>query len=140
MRERRDDIPLLARHFLAQSRRALGRTSLDFSPEQLSALVAYDWPGNVRELQHVIERAAILARTTQHLVLDLEARARSLEPGAAPLLTEGELQELSKRSVLAALERSNWRISGSGGAAELLGLKPSTLRDRMQLFKIKRPS
>jgi transcriptional regulator with GAF, ATPase, and Fis domain len=140
LRERRDDIPLLARHFLAQSRRALGRPELDFSAEQLRALVAYDWPGNVRELQHVIERAAILARTTRHLVLDLDTRARSLEPGAPPLLTEGELQELSRRSVLTALERSNWRISGSGGAAELLGLKPSTLRDRMQLFNIKRPS
>jgi transcriptional regulator with GAF, ATPase, and Fis domain len=138
LRERREDIPLLAEHFLAHCRRTHGRADLEFTEQQLGALVAYDWPGNVRELEHVIERASILAGRTRRLVIELEPRETVPDPAAAPMMTEAELRELSKRSVLTALERSGGRIGGSGGAAELLGLRPSTLRDRMQAFNIKR--
>ncbi|HET7543806.1 MAG TPA: sigma 54-interacting transcriptional regulator [Polyangiaceae bacterium] len=138
LRERRDDIPLLAAHFLALSRRALGRSELEFTPEQLDALVSYDWPGNVRELQHVIDRAAILAGDGRRLVIELDLHTAAPEVVAAPIMTPSDLQELSRRSLLAALERSAWRIAGSGGAAELLGLRPSTFRDRMRALGIER--
>jgi transcriptional regulator with GAF, ATPase, and Fis domain len=143
LRERREDIPLLAAHFLALSRRALGRAELEFTPEQLDALVSYDWPGNVRELQHVIDRAAILAGNGRRLVIELDV-ATAATPTAAPdvvtppIMTPSDLQELSRRSLLAALERSAGRIAGSGGAAELLGLRPSTFRDRMRALGIER--
>jgi transcriptional regulator with GAF, ATPase, and Fis domain len=139
LRERRDDIPLLAEQFLARSRRTLGRPELAFTAEQLAELAAYAWPGNVRELEHVIERAAILAGRTHELVLELEPRDTAPEPAAGSIMTEAELRQLTKQSVLNALERSGGRIGGAGGAAELLGLKPSTFRDRMQSFNIKRP-
>ena len=136
LRERRSDIPLLAQHFLALSRRSLGLPDLELTDAQLTALADYDWPGNVRELEHVIERAAILARHTGRLEIELE-----LHKPASDFSSEASfnLREISRRSVLAALEQSSWRIGGPGGAAELLGLRPSTLRDRMRALKIERP-
>jgi transcriptional regulator with GAF, ATPase, and Fis domain len=142
LRDRREDIPLLAEHFLQLSRRELGRPELSLSKSQLGALMAYDWPGNVRELQHVVERAVILAGMTGELVFELEAEplpAKLPNIVDKPIMTVEDMAELSRRSVLAALERSSWRIGGTGGAAELLGLRPSTLRDRMRVLKIERP-
>lgn len=138
LRERRDDIELLANHFLALSRRALGRPGLELTREQLDALISYDWPGNVRELQHAIDRAVILSSTSQRLVVELDVHIAAPPAAAAPIMTAGDIQELSRHSVLAALERSSWRIAGKGGAAELLGLRPSTLRDRMRALGIEK--
>jgi transcriptional regulator with GAF, ATPase, and Fis domain len=139
LRQRREDILLLAEHFLRKSARELGRHALSFSEEQRRALVEYDWPGNIRELQHVVERAVILSRTPP-LRLDLGLPAPSARAPATdrPILTDVELRALEVENLKAALERTGYRVTGAGGAAELLGVKPSTLRDRMKSLGIQR--
>ena len=140
LRERVEDIVPLAEHFLLQSCRAMGRHGLHLSEDQGAQLRAYDWPGNVRELSHVIERSVIISRGS--LQLDLGApmpTSAPPRPATNRPLTEDELRSLERRNIVDALERARWRITGSGGAAELLGLRPSTLRDRMKSLGIRRP-
>ena len=104
-------------------------------------LCAYDWPGNVRELQNVIERAAILARDGR-LAIDLAGAPRAAPtdaPRLAPvgdLLTEAARRERDRAALAAALDATGGRVSGPGGAAELLGLKPTTLASRLKKFAI----
>jgi DNA-binding NtrC family response regulator len=142
LRARREDILPLAEHFLAVHTRTLGRPNFAFLPEQKAALLAYDWPGNIRELQHVLERAVILSRGS---ALRLELPVAHPLPTQAKaeeqdlILSDGELRELERKNLLRALDRSVWRISGRGGASEILGLSPSTLRDRMKALGIQRP-
>jgi DNA-binding NtrC family response regulator len=142
LRGRRDDILPLAEHFLAVHTRALSRPNFSFTPEQKAALLAYDWPGNIRELQHVLERAVILSRGSA-LKLELPAAHATPAPPKATeddsILSDEELRELERKNLLRALDRSVWRISGRGGASEILGLSPSTLRDRMKALGIQRP-
>jgi transcriptional regulator with GAF, ATPase, and Fis domain len=141
LRERREDILPLAEHFLKLQRRILARPHLVFSEEHRRRLLAYDWPGNVRELQHVIERAVILSREGP-LRLDLALPAVGAVEATERkerVLTEEALREMERGNLTTALDRCDWRISGAGGAAEMLGLSPSTLRDRMRVFEIQRP-
>jgi len=148
LRRRGDDVVQLAAHFLEQVCRQFGRPTPPLSPEQADALRRYDWPGNVRELKNVIERAVILARGGA-LRLDLAppepgvpAAAPARPVSAAPAqayLTEAEMREQQRNNLLAALEAAGWRISGKGGAAQLLGIKPTTLSDRMRSLGIERP-
>ncbi len=140
LRYRREDIVPLAEHFLRTHARDLGRDDLTLDDEQRRKLQEYDWPGNVRELQHVIERAVILsARPPLRLEPALHPAGTSTTPPTpGRLLTEAELRKLERENLLSALERCNWQISGSGGAAEMLGINASTLRDRMRSFEIKR--
>ncbi len=142
LRERRDDILPLASHFLARSARDAGRPCLAFSDAQKAALVAYSWPGNVRELAHVIERAVILSPQPP-LRLDLAlSRAPEALPATRPpakaILNDQELRGFERENIRAALERAGGRITGAKGAAELLGVKPSTLRGRMKALGIRR--
>jgi PAS domain S-box-containing protein len=142
LRERKEDIVLLAEHYLKTYGKATGRRGLALSDEQRDALVAYDWPGNIRELQHVIERAVILSASPP-LRLDLPAKAATpaapeRAPGAMPLKA-AELRDLERENLIRALEQAKWRIAGEGGAAELLGVRPSTLRDRIKALGIVRP-
>jgi transcriptional regulator with GAF, ATPase, and Fis domain len=147
LRERKEDIALLARHFLEQATRRLRLPAHRLSESQIRLLESYDWPGNVRELQNAMERALILAQKGV-LQFDLPvsdpsalAALPSLPEGAEPatILTEFEFREVEKRNVLAALERSRWKIHGEGGAAELLGIKPTTLISRIKKMGIKKP-
>lgn len=138
LRQRREDIVTLARHFLARSQRTLGRSGLAFTDEQLQELCNYDWPGNVRELEHVIERAVILAGTTRRLELSLDGLHRNSVAPSGAVLTDEELRALERGNLVVALEQAQWRVGGKGGAAQLLGLQPSTLRDRMRSFGIER--
>ena len=147
LRERGDDVIQLAQHFLEQTCKDFGRELLSLTRAQIANLKAYDWPGNVRELKNVIERAVILS-PGKVLRLDLSM------PGVAPpdmgevvaapaddeVLTEKDMRELQKANIVRALKQANWKVSGTGGAAELLGVKPTTLADRVRAFKIKRPS
>jgi transcriptional regulator with GAF, ATPase, and Fis domain len=142
LRARRDDILPLAEHFLAVHTRALARPNFSFTPEQKAALLAYEWPGNIRELQHVLERAVILSRGST-LKLELPAAHATPSPPKVSeddsIMRDEELRELERKNLLRALDRSVWRISGRGGASEILGLSPSTLRDRMKALGIQRP-
>jgi formate hydrogenlyase transcriptional activator len=138
LRERRSDIPLLARHFLAKYARKLGRPVAEISPAALAQLTAYPWPGNVRELQNVIERAVILA---QGPVLDI-GPALDLRLDAAPRSnppSSGTLEDVERGHILQVLEQTRWIISGPRGAAAVLGMNPNTLRSRMQKLRIARP-
>ena len=152
LRERREDIPLLAKHFIDVSVRELRCERPRLTRGAVAELTEYDWPGNVRELRNVIERAVILTRGGP-LRFDLPAGAapaHNPHPGlgatveevasAAPgLLTEAEVRRLETDNLLATLRAARWRIRGPGGAAELLGVKPTTLYSRMQKLAIKPP-
>jgi transcriptional regulator with GAF, ATPase, and Fis domain len=145
LRERREDIPSLAAHFVERSARRLKRRAPRLTPAALHALREHDWPGNVRELQNAVERAVILAQDGV-LRFDLTPRpvssARHAAPPAdttsAPLLTRAALKQAERESLAAALERSGGKVFGPGGAAELLGMKPTTLASRLKTLGLKR--
>jgi PAS domain S-box-containing protein len=150
LRERGDDVVQLALHFLERTCQDFGHAPLSLSRQQAALLKEYDWPGNIRELKNVIERAVILSRG-KILRLDL-AMANRLKPSDDPeasdggersedeILTEEELIELGRANMLRALEAADWRVSGPNGAARLLGLKPTTLADRVKKLGLRRPS
>jgi PAS domain S-box-containing protein len=149
LRERGDDVVMIASHVLEQVCRDFGREPMSLTKKQVEALLSYSWPGNVRELKNVIERAVILSED-QHLRLDLSLTDASLLPpgpadqvaGEAAALpayvTDAEMRERMRANLVAALEVANWRVSGKNGAATLLGMKPSTLTDRMRSLDISR--
>ena len=142
LRERRDDVPLLAQHFVQRFARKLGRRFEEIAPDFLAKLEVYRWPGNVRELENVIERAAILSpgpvlRSTE--AFDSTAASHTVERRAPemPLLP---LDELERQHILRVLGHTRGVIEGDAGAAALLGLNPSTLRGRMRKLGIKKPA
>jgi transcriptional regulator with GAF, ATPase, and Fis domain len=145
LRERREDLVLLARHFLEQTCADFGREPLRLTRSHANAIESYDWPGNVRELKNVIERAVILSPgNTLRLDLSLPGSEASsgIQPTAAvpdAVLTEQQMREFRKQNIIAALKQTDWRVSGKGGAAELLGIKPTTLADRIKSMRIRRP-
>ncbi len=140
LRDRREDIPLLVWHFIQSRQRALGRPLVkEISPAGMEALTTYGWPGNVRELQNVIDRALILSSGP---VLRLEEAFGSSRPARSP---RGEhsaetLRDTERAHILSVLERCRWVIEGRGQAADRLGLRPSTLRNRMRKLGIRRPA
>ena len=152
LRERLDDIPLLAKHFVDLSAKDLKCAKPRLTQAAVARLQNYDWPGNVRELRNVIERAVILARGGV-LEFDLPITgqaapvARPNPPSASPagsvaqpkFLTEAEVERFERDNLVLALEAANWKISGRDSAAELLGVKPTTLLSRMTKWGLKRP-
>ena len=146
LRERGDDIVQLAQHFLEQTCKDFGRELMTLTRAQTANLKAYDWPGNVRELKNVIERAVILS-PGKVLRLDLSMPGFTAEsetsvpppPQDGEVLTDSEMREFQKANIVRALKQANWKVSGNGGAAELLGVKSTTLADRIRTYKIKRP-
>ena len=147
LRERGEDIVQLAQHFLEQTCKDFGRDILKLTRAQTDNLRAYPWPGNVRELKNVIERAVILSQG-KVLRLDLSMPGLKAESGEEDridrredtVLTETEMKEFQKANLIKALEQTSWRVSGASGAAELLGVRPTTLADRIRSYKIKRPA
>ncbi len=148
LRERGEDVVQLAQHFLERACQDFGRPILTLTRTQADKLRDYDWPGNIRELKNVIERAVILS-SGNVLRLDLsmpniasaevrDAQAVSSRPGG--ILTEKEMRDFQKKNTVMALEESQWRVSGPNGAAELLGVKPTTLADRIRAFGIRKPA
>ena len=148
LRERGDDVVQLAQHFLERACQDFGRPVLKLSRAQAEKLHDYDWPGNIRELKNVIERAVILSPGNV-LRLDLsmpntaQAETGTTTPAATHsdgILTEKEMRELQKANTIKALEEKGWRVSGPNGAAELLGVKPTTLADRIRALGIRKPA
>jgi transcriptional regulator with GAF, ATPase, and Fis domain len=145
LRDRKEDIPLLAASFFEQSARRLRLPTPKLTDAHLRLLQSYDWPGNVRELQNAVERALILAQQGT-LRFDLPitelpalAPVPSGDEAVAPILTEAELRQREQRNLLAALAKAGWKIHGQGGAAELLGVKPTTLISRIKKLELKKP-
>jgi len=146
LRERKEDIPVLARHFVTDVARRLGRRVDDPSEAVLARLVRHTWPGNIRELQNVIERALVLCQgpaleLDEDLLPVTSPRTVPTAGAPAPDLTAGlpTLEEIERAHILAALGPTGWLIEGAKGAAKILGLHPNTLRSRMDRLAIKRP-
>lgn len=144
LRERKDDIAALTRHFVDIACKDLRRRCSNITRQHIAILEAHDWPGNVRELKNVIERAVILS-PGDRLRLDLVMQPEQVPAVAqstsetGEYLTEDEFRNLEKANLISALSAADWRISGEGGAAALLGLKPSTIAYRMKRFGIGKP-
>jgi len=142
LRKRPEDIPLLAEHFLTVLSRKLGRPMPRLTLASVQSLQKYSWPGNVRELQHVLERAVITAeggRLTIELPTASPAPIRvAPTPASATsrVLTDAELRQLEADNIRAALTQAKGKVSGPGGAAELLGMKPTTLASRIKSLGI----
>jgi transcriptional regulator with GAF, ATPase, and Fis domain len=134
LRERAEDIPSLVWAFVDEFSRALGKPIESISKEHLMALQRYPWPGNIRELRNTVERAVIVATGPRLTIEPPRPRA-----GSQPRRSL-QLQDVERDHMLSVLEQTAWRVRGSGGAAELLGLKPSTLEDRMARLGLRRPT
>jgi DNA-binding NtrC family response regulator len=148
LRDRKDDIPLLAKHFIELSVKELGCPTPRLTPAGIETLQGYVWPGNIRELRNVIERAVILARGGA-LDLDLPVsgssvdatsfgleRGDEVEPG---FLTDAEIRRRERENIFVVLQKTGWKIKGVDGAADLLGVKPTTLISRIEKLGLKRP-
>jgi PAS domain S-box-containing protein len=145
LRERGDDVVLLAHSFLERLAARMGR-SCELNSVNAARLKSYPWPGNVRELQNVIERALIVS-TGPSLDLDralpsetVAVPAKAASEDSTRIWTALELQALERENIVRALEASDWRVSGTGGAADILGMNASTLSSRMHTLGIKRSS
>jgi chemotaxis protein methyltransferase CheR len=136
LRDRRLDIPRLAEHLVTQLAAKNGKRISRVPPAVLDELQAYDWPGNVRELENVLERAVITATDEQ---LRLAEPLQRVEPSASERPASDALVDVERAHIFRILGAKHWRIEGAGGAAETLGLKPSTLRSRMRKLRIARP-
>ena len=138
LRERKEDIPFLVRHFAQHFARDMTKEIDSISAETMNSLVSYPWPGNVRELQNVIERAVILSRGPALKVSMADLKARTLDTNGH--MDKGAtLEEIEKRHILSVLEQTNWVFAGPNGAAARLGIKRPTLQFRMQKLGISRP-
>ncbi|WP_202967299.1 sigma-54 interaction domain-containing protein [Nitrospira moscoviensis] len=148
LRERGDDIVRLAAAFAQRFAAKIGRPLAPLTADCARRLKAYGWPGNVRELQNVIERAVITAadgklnldRALPEAAAPPPMPAAMQEPSAGGIRTAKEFEELERANILRALATTNWKVSGEGGAARLLGMNPSTLSSRMKALKIHKPS
>ena len=132
LRQRRDDIPILAEVFAERFAKKLGRGFRRIHPSTLEAMMVYPWPGNIRELENVIERAVILSQGPD-LVVELPVKA---DPLPEDPLT---LEAVERSHILRVLEETVWKIEGRDGAAQVLGINPGTLRSRMKKLGIRRP-
>jgi formate hydrogenlyase transcriptional activator len=143
LRERREDIPMLVRHFAQEFARRMKKAIETVPADTMAALVAYEWPGNIRELQNLIERAVILSPgpTLDVPTAALNGRRSAAADRAHHHDAESEtLEAADRRHIVSALERSNWVIAGPNGAAARLGMKRSTLQFRMRKLGIARPA
>jgi PAS domain S-box-containing protein len=133
LRDRVDDIPALVWSFIEEFAKTSGKRIESISRESLAALQRYAWPGNVRELRNLVERAVILSRGPC-LVFDVPDRA------TGPQVATSTLAGVEAEHIRGVLERAGWRVRGPGGAAELLGMRPTTLDSRMAKLGIRRPT
>jgi formate hydrogenlyase transcriptional activator len=135
LRERKEDIPLIAQYFLKIHATKMAKTFYTISESEMEKLIKYDWPGNIRELENIIERGVILSREPYFQVPQLfVTEPRLSETGDDTTLSENE-----RRHILWALQKTGWKIRGPSGAAELLDIHPSTLAFRMKKLGIHRP-
>jgi DNA-binding NtrC family response regulator len=138
LRERKEDIPLLVQHFIQQFCRKEGRPMLQMPQQLLNELIQYHWPGNIRELEHIVQRSILL--TTGQTIQKIQLP--SLKMNAAPSHKEAigiKTIDVNERDhILNILKYCKGRISGTGGAADLLGVPPTTLHSKMQRLGIKK--
>ena len=135
LRERREDIALLAWGFIKEFSKSMSKAIERIDDESMAAMQAYRWPGNIRELRNVVERAMIIARgPTLYVVLGRTAVHKSSSNASG-----GTLEDCERTHILRVLNGCRWRIRGPGGAGELLDMKPTTLEARIKKLGLKRP-
>jgi transcriptional regulator with GAF, ATPase, and Fis domain len=143
LRARTDDIPLLATHAIEEVSKRLRIPAPTLTQADAARLQQYDWPGNIRELENVIQRAVILSKGVR-LRLDIALADLPTPPASAPdlqevVLTDREIRAREHANLMKALQRTEGRVYGAGGAAELLGINPTTLASRLRALKITPP-
>lgn len=138
LRERKEDIGLLARHFIAVYSSKTGKNVTEISESALKSLLSYQWPGNIRELENLIERSILLAKTNTIEHIPLPAFDEAKINANSNEWYFKTIQENEREHIINVLEKCNGRIRGAGGASEILGLPPTTLASRMQKLGIKR--
>jgi formate hydrogenlyase transcriptional activator len=136
LRERREDIPDLVRHFLLHFNRRMNKRVETVAPHALELLTHYDWPGNVRELENLLERAMIV---TEACVLDIDPSWLAVAQPAPEVRASTSLRDQERQAILDALDRCDGKIYGSDGTAARLGLKPTTLYGKMKKLDIRNP-
>jgi DNA-binding NtrC family response regulator len=148
LRDRKEDIPLLATHFIDLSVKELGCARPILTRFGIETLQKYDWPGNIRELRNVIERAAIVAQggpiafdvPVDGTAMDLsDLKQTSNEREEGKILTETEIRRRECENIFVVLQKTGWKIKGADGAARLLGVKPTTLISRIKRMGLVRP-
>jgi hydrogenase-4 transcriptional activator len=148
LKERPEDVPVLAQHFLSVYSRKYRVKAPRMSRDATAQLQSYSWPGNVRELRNILERATItLTSSDPSQALDFTflkdtnpkpTPDRKRNPSEPQLLTEQELRKLERDNLIAVLKHTKWKVSGAGGAAEFLGVNPATLAARLRALGIAR--
>jgi formate hydrogenlyase transcriptional activator len=133
LRERPEDIPLLVWAFVQQYEKKMGRRIDHIPRESMENLQHYHWPGNARELRNIVEHAMIVGSGKT-----LEVRVPRMASSDIPASLS--LEDAERRHILGVLEKSGWRLTGQGGAAEILGLKRTTLQSKMKKLGIRRPA
>lgn len=135
LRERKEDIPLLVQHFAKRFAKKFGREPMLLTKKVINDLTAYSWPGNIRELENIVERAVIISKGNKlDLGHSLPKTGRQSQRSQFPTL-----EELERAHILKTLKHTHWKVSGENGAAQLLGLKRTTLEARMKKLGIERP-
>ncbi len=134
LRKRIDDIPMLVKHFIQKYSAKTGKMIQTIPKSAMDTLQSYHWPGNVRELENIIERALVISQGTKLELGDWFSRLES-EDNQKYILS---MQDLERKHILKVLDLTSWRVSGKGGAAEILDLKPTTLEARMKKMGIER--
>ena len=136
LRERTEDIPLMVAHFVEQYGKRFGKNIKKIPAGVMESLKSYSWPGNVRELKHVIERAVI--NSSESTLRLAESLSSSSTPPAPAIDEDRTLEEMERQYILHILEKTDWKIEGQSGAAEILNIIPSTLRSRMKKLGIRK--
>jgi len=138
LRERKEDIPLLVKHFLKKHEGKMGKKITNVGGKVIEALMSYDWPGNIRELENLIERAMILNPGNSLEYGEWLPHANPGTKSANGTPSAQKLEEVEREHIIETLKQVNWRVSGEKGAAKILGLNPTTLEARMKKLGIKR--
>ena len=135
LRERKEDIPLLVNHFIKKYSKKTGKKVEVITQTVMNILQNYNWPGNIRELENVIERAVIISSGNK-LTL---SKSIFKSNGISKFSSFSTLEEHEKEHILKVMEKTEWRIRGENGAANILGIKPTTLESRMRKLGISKP-
>jgi formate hydrogenlyase transcriptional activator len=138
LRERREDIPLLATHFIQKYAKKMGRNIQGMSHQAMQEMMSYKWYGNIRELEHCIERCVILCKTKMIQTLDLPQKLNKKTADNPQQFVVKSWAEQERSYILEVLKLTNGNVKGKGGAAELLELPPTTLQSKMNKMGIKR--
>jgi transcriptional regulator with GAF, ATPase, and Fis domain len=133
LRDHPEDIPLMVWAFVKEFQKRMGKEIVSIPKKSMEALQSYSWPGNVRELRNVIEHAMIVSSDKTLVVQAPKASASETAVGR-------NLEEMERRHIVSVLAKNGWRVGGKGGAAEILGLKRSTLYSKMKKLGIQRPN